>query len=158
MKIDPRRCNMLPAPLPFEACSIKMTGNLVAKLSDGRVVLESDGIDSASPAPAATSDNIAASRPFQMKNLRLTKSRISKLQEAAIKVSGFIDTLNLTSDARTDLYAALLYAHVKNAQHDFGELPGLECVLERFSLMVSKLLTNTKVIIKNSYEKKSAMI
>jgi hypothetical protein len=82
-----------------------------------------------------------------MKNLKLTKARISKLQEAAIKVSGFIDTLNLTSDERTDLYAALLYAHVKNAQHNIGELPGLECVLERFSLMVSKLLlTNTKVI------------
>jgi hypothetical protein len=82
-----------------------------------------------------------------MKNLKLTKARISKLQEAAIKVSGFIDTLNLTSDERTDLYAALLYAHVKNAQHNIGELPGLECVLERFSLMVSKLLlTKTKVI------------
>ena len=85
---------------------------------------------------------------FQMKNFKLTKARISKLQEAAIKVSGFIDTLNLTSDERTDLYAALLYAHVKNAQHDIGELPGLECVLERFSRMVSKLLTNTKVITK----------
>jgi hypothetical protein len=82
-----------------------------------------------------------------MKNLKLTKARISKLQEAAIKVSGFIDTLNLTSDERTDLYAALLYAQVKNAQHNIGELPGLECVLERFSLVVSKLLlTNTKVI------------
>jgi hypothetical protein len=105
--------------------------------------------DPASPAPGAASEDIAASRPFQMKNLKLTKARISKLQEAAIKVSGFIDTLNLTSDERTDLYAALLYAHVKNAQHNIGELPGLECVLERFSLMVSKLLlTNTKVIMK----------
>jgi hypothetical protein len=93
-----------------------------------------------------------------MKNLKLTKARISKLQEAAIKVSGFIDTLHLTSDDRTDLYAALLYAHVKNAQHAIGELPGLECVLERFGLMVSKVLPNTKVIIKNSYEKKSAVI
>jgi len=83
-----------------------------------------------------------------MKNLKLTKARVSKLKDAAIKVSRFIDTLNLTSDERTDLYAALLYAHVKNAQHDIGELPGLECVLERFSLMVSKLLTNTKVIIR----------
>ena len=93
-----------------------------------------------------------------MKNLKLTKARISKLQEAAIKVSGFIDTLNLTSDERTDLYAALLYAHVKNAQHAIGELPGLECVLERFGLMVSKVLPNTKVIIKHIYEKKSTVI
>ena len=93
-----------------------------------------------------------------MKNLKLTKAKISKLQEAAIKVSGFIDTLNLTSDERTDLYAALLYAHVKNAQHAIGELPGLECVLERFGLMVSKVLPNTKVIIKNSYEEKSTVI
>ena len=80
-----------------------------------------------------------------MKSGRFTKARISKLQEAAIKVSDVIDTLNLTSDERTDLYAALLYAHVKHAQHDIGELPGLECVLERFSRMVSKLLTNTKL-------------
>ena len=93
-----------------------------------------------------------------MKNLKLTKARISKLQEAAIKVSGFIDTLQLNSDERTDLYAALLYAHVKDAQHAIGELPGLECVLERFGLMVSKVLPNTKVIIKNSYEKRSAVI
>jgi hypothetical protein len=77
-----------------------------------------------------------------LKHLKVTKARISKVQEAAIKVSGFIDTLNLTNDERTDLYAALLYAHVKNAQHALGELPGLECVLERFSLMVGKLLTN----------------
>ena len=77
-----------------------------------------------------------------MKSFKLTKLRISKLQEAARKVSGFIDTLNLTSHERTDLYAALLYAHVKNTQHDIGELPGLECVLARFSLMVSKLLTS----------------
>ena len=83
-----------------------------------------------------------------MKSLRITQARISKLQKAAIKVSGFIDTLKLTSDERTDLYAALLYAHVKNAQHDIGELPGLECVLERFSLMVGKLLANRKIIIK----------
>ncbi len=83
-----------------------------------------------------------------MKNLRLTKARLSKLQKAAMKASGFIDTLKLSSDERTDLYATLLYAHVKNAQRDFGELPGLECVLERFSLMVGKLLANTKVIIK----------
>ena len=59
-----------------------------------------------------------------MKNFKLTKARISKLQETAIKVSGFIDTLNLTSYERTDLYAALLYAHVKNAQHDIGECQG----------------------------------
>ena len=83
-----------------------------------------------------------------MKSLRITQARISKLQKAATKVSGFIDTLKLTSDERTDLYAALLYAHVKNAQHDIGELPGLECVLERFSLMVGKLLANRKIIIK----------
>ena len=43
MKIDPRRCNMLPAPLPFEACGVRMTWNLVAGVPDGRVVLESDG-------------------------------------------------------------------------------------------------------------------
>ena len=83
-----------------------------------------------------------------MKNVRLTKARISKLRKAAIKVSGFIDTLKLTGDERTDLYAALLYAHVKNAQHDVGELSGRDCVLERFSLMVGKLLANRKVIIK----------
>ncbi len=92
--------------------------------------------------------HVKTSLPFQVKNLRLTKARISKLQKAAIKVSGFIDTLKLASDERTDLYAALLYAHVKNAQHDIGELPGLECVLERFSLMVGKLLANRKIIIK----------
>jgi hypothetical protein len=91
---------------------------------------------------------VKTSLPFQVKNLRLTKARISKLQKAAIKVSGFIDTLKLTSDERTDLYATLLYAHVKYAQHDIGELPGLDCVLERFSLMVGKLLANRKTIIK----------
>jgi hypothetical protein len=53
-----------------------------------------------------------------MKNQKLTKGRISKLQKAAEKVSGFIDTLNLTSDERTDLYAALFYAHVKHTQND----------------------------------------
>jgi hypothetical protein len=84
-----------------------------------------------------------------MKSFKLTKSRISKLQEATRKVLGFIDTLNLTNHERTDLFAALLYAHVRNTQHDIGELPGLECVLERFSLMVSKLLKNAKVITSN---------
>ena len=79
-----------------------------------------------------------------MKNLRPTKPRISKLQRAAIEVSGFIDTLKLTCDERADLIAALLYAHVKNAQYDIGELPGLECVLDRFSLTLRKLLANRK--------------
>ena len=79
-----------------------------------------------------------------MKNLRPTKPRISKLQRAAIEVSGFIDALKLTRDERTDLIAALLYAHVKNAQYDIGELPGLECVLDRFSLTLGKLLANRK--------------
>jgi hypothetical protein len=95
-----------------------------------------------------TSDKIVLSRPFRMKNPRLTKARISRLQEAAMKVSRFIDTLNLTSDERTDLYAALLYVHVQNAQRDIGELPGLECVLGRFSLMMSKLLTDTKLVVR----------
>jgi hypothetical protein len=79
-----------------------------------------------------------------MKNPRLTKARISRLQVAAVKVSSFIDTLNVTRDERTDLYAALLYAHVRSTQRDIGELPGLECVLRRFSVMVGKLLANTK--------------
>ena len=92
--------------------------------------------------------HVKTSLPFQVKNLRLTKARISKLQKAATKVSGFIDTLRLTRDERTDLYAALLYAHIKNAQHDIGELPGLECVLDRFSLTLGKLLANRKIIIK----------
>ena len=92
--------------------------------------------------------HVKTSLPFQVKNLRLTKARISKLQKAATKVSGFIDTLKLTSAERTDLYAALLYAHIKNAQHDIGELPGLECVLDRFSLTLGKLLANKKIIIK----------
>ena len=83
-----------------------------------------------------------------MKNLKLTKGRISKLQEAAVKVSGFIDTLNLTNDERTDLYAALFYAHVKRTQNDLGDLQGMQSVLERFSLMVGKLLANKSVIIK----------
>ena len=83
-----------------------------------------------------------------MKNPRLTKARISRLQEATVKVSRFIDALNLTSDERTDLYAALLYVHVQNSQRDVGELPGLECVLGRFSLMMSKLLTNTKLVVR----------
>jgi hypothetical protein len=43
MKIDPRRCNMLAAPLPFEACGVRMTWNLVAGVPDGRVVLETGG-------------------------------------------------------------------------------------------------------------------
>ena len=83
-----------------------------------------------------------------MKNLKLTKVRISKLQEATLKVSGFIDTLNLSSDERTDLYAALFYVHVKRTQNDIGDLPGLQSVLERFSLMVGKLLANRSVVIK----------
>ncbi|MGA7881883.1 MAG: hypothetical protein WBL40_22925 [Terrimicrobiaceae bacterium] len=83
-----------------------------------------------------------------MKNLKLTKGRISKLREAAVKVSGFIDTLNLTNDERTDLYAALFYAHVKRTQNDLGDLQGMQSVLERFSLMVGKLLANKSVIIK----------
>jgi hypothetical protein len=82
--------------------------------------------------------------PLRVKNLRATKARISKLQRAAIEVSGFIDTLKLTRDERADLIAALLYAHVKNAQYDIGELPGLECVLDRFSLTLRKLLANRK--------------
>jgi hypothetical protein len=88
------------------------------------------------------------SLPLRVKDLRLTKARISKLQKAAIKVSGFMDTLKLTRDERTDLIAALLYAHVKNAQYGIGELPGLECVLDRFSLTLGKLLANRKIIIK----------
>ncbi|MGA7393941.1 MAG: hypothetical protein WBW78_14895 [Terrimicrobiaceae bacterium] len=83
-----------------------------------------------------------------MKNLKLTKGRISKLREAAVKVSGFIDTLNLTNEERTDLYAALFYAHVKRTQNDLGDLQGMQSVLERFSLMVGKLLANKSVIIK----------
>ncbi|HEY5768737.1 MAG TPA: hypothetical protein VIS71_02730 [Terrimicrobium sp.] len=83
-----------------------------------------------------------------MKNRRTTKARISKLQGAALKVSGFLDTLKLTCDERTDLIAALLYAHVKNSQCDIGELPGLECVLERFSLTVGQLLATRKTSIK----------
>ena len=50
----PLRCNMLPEPLPFEACSISMTGHLVARLPDGRLVLESGGID---PRIASTSNS-----------------------------------------------------------------------------------------------------
>ena len=42
MKIDPWRCDMLPVPLPFEARGIRMKGNLVARLLDGRVDLESE--------------------------------------------------------------------------------------------------------------------
>jgi hypothetical protein len=83
-----------------------------------------------------------------MKHFKLTKGKISKLQQAAVKVSGFIDTLNLTSDERTDLYAALFYAHVKHTQRTLGDLSGLHSVLERFSLMVGKLLARKSVIIK----------
>jgi hypothetical protein len=82
-----------------------------------------------------------------MKQLKLTKGKISRLQEAAMKVSGFIDTLNLTSDERTDLYAALFYIHVKHTQNDLGDLSGLQSVLERFSIMVGKLLANKHVLL-----------
>ena len=86
--------------------------------------------------------------PLKMKQLKLTKEKISRLQEAAIKVSGFIDTLNLNGDERTDLYAALFYAHVKHTQHHLGDLSGLQAVLERFSIMVGKLLANKNIVIK----------
>jgi hypothetical protein len=82
-----------------------------------------------------------------MKQLKLTKGKISRLQEAAIKVSAFIDTLNLNGDERTDLYAALFYAHVKHTQNDLGDLTGLQAVLERFSIMVGKLLANKSIVI-----------
>jgi hypothetical protein len=85
--------------------------------------------------------------PLQMKQLKLTKGKISRLQEAAIKVSAFIDTLNLNGDERTDLYAALFYAHVKHTQNDLGDLTGLQAVLERFSIMVGKLLANKSIVI-----------
>ena len=142
MKIDPRRCNIHSAASALQSRGIREPGSLTAKLPAGRLL--PDEIDPAS----RLQQHVKTSLPFQVKNLRLTKARISKLQKAAIKVSGLIDTLKLTSDERTDLYATLLYAHVKNAQHDIGELPGLECVLERFSLMVGKLLANRKIIFK----------
>jgi hypothetical protein len=83
-----------------------------------------------------------------MKQLKLTKGKLSKLQQAAVRVSRYIDTLNLSSEERTDLYAALFYVHVKHTQKDLGDLSGLQSVLERFSLMVGKLLANKSVIIK----------
>jgi|SoimicMinimDraft_17_1059745.scaffolds.fasta_scaffold208646_1 hypothetical protein len=83
-----------------------------------------------------------------MKTFKLTKGKLYRLREAATKVSGFIDTLNLTKEERTDLYATLFYAHVKHTQNDLGDLQGLQCVLERFSLMVGKLLAHKDVIIR----------
>ena len=146
MKIDSRRSNLPPAPLPFEARGILERGSLSSRLTDVRVVPDGDR-----PCIARARSKKVKHRGFQTKNLKLTKARLSKLQEAAIKVSGFIDTLKLTSGERTDLYATLLYAHVKNAQRNIGELTGLECVLERFSHMVGKLLANTKVRYPSSW-------
>ena len=114
-------------------------GCLTPILAVGRFV--PDGIDEHGPARHQHVKTFAA---FRVKNLRLTKARISNLQKAATKVSAFIDTLKLTSDERTDLIARLLYAHVKKTQYDIGELPGLECVLDRFSLTLGKLLANRK--------------
>ena len=45
MKIDPWRCDALPVPFAFEARGITMTGNLIARLPDGRVDLESEKKD-----------------------------------------------------------------------------------------------------------------
>lgn len=83
-----------------------------------------------------------------MKDFKLTKRRIAELQKATAKVSGFIDTLKLTDNERTDLYAALFYAHVKHTQNELGDFPGLHSVLRRFSLMVGKLLENKSVNIR----------
>jgi hypothetical protein len=72
-----------------------------------------------------------------MKHVKLTKGKISKLQQAAVKVSGFIDTLNLTTDERTDLYILKELSEICQAYTQFWNASALwwaSCSRRRASL------------------------